>query len=76
MTQAEWRNVFGNNLVAILQEKGMSQVELALDTGISTGRISEYINEKTTPSIYALINIAYALDMDVSELVDFDERID
>lgn len=75
MTQTEWRKTFANNLVDILCEKGMSQAQLARDAGVSTSRISDYINEAATPTIFAIINIAYALDMDISELVDFDERI-
>ena len=75
MTQNEWRNMFSNNLLDILQDKGMTQAQLARDAGISSSRISEYINERTTPTIFAIINIAYALDMDVSELVDFDDRV-
>lgn len=75
MTQNEWRRIFSNNLMDILDEKGMSQSHLARDTGLSISRISDYINERSTPTIFAIINIAYALDMDISELVDFDERI-
>lgn len=76
MTQSEWRNIFGHNLADILDEKGMSQSELARDAGLSVSRVSDYINENATPSIFNIINMAYALDMDVGELVDFDERID
>jgi transcriptional regulator with XRE-family HTH domain len=75
MTQTEWRKCFSINLVDILQEKGMSQAALARDAGISVSRVNEYINLKATPSIFAIINIAYALDMDVGELVDFDDRV-
>jgi transcriptional regulator with XRE-family HTH domain len=75
MTQHEWRETFGDNLDDILQEKGVTQAQLARDTGISVGRISEYINRRSTPSIFAIINMAYALDMDVGELVDFGDRV-
>ena len=75
MTQTEWKNTFGANLSDILQEKGMSQSQLAKDTGMSMSRISDYINGKATPTIFAIINMAYALDVEVSEFVDFDERI-
>lgn len=75
MTQLEWRKVFANNLLCILREKGMSQAQLARDSGLSVSRISEYVNMISTPTIFAIINIAYALDMDVDELVDFDSRI-
>ena len=76
MTQTEWRNIFGNNLAEILEEKGMTQSQLARDAGLSVSRINDYVNENATPTIFAIINMAYALDMDVGELVDFDERID
>lgn len=75
MTQVEWRNIFGNNLADILQEKGISQAQFAKDAGMSVSRINDYINKNATPTIFAIINMAYALDMDVNELVDFDERI-
>lgn len=75
MTQLEWRKIFANNLLCILREKGMSQAQLARDSGLSVSRISEYINMIATPTIFAIINIAYALDMEIDELVDFDSRI-
>lgn len=75
MTQNEWRTLFSENLLDILQDKGMTQAQLARDAGISGSRISEYINERTTPTIFAIINMAYALDMDIGELVDFDDRV-
>ena len=75
MTQSDWRDIFADNLSGILQEQGMAQSELARDTGLSVSRISDYINKKTTPTVFAIINMAYALDVDVNELVDFDERI-
>lgn len=75
MTQIEWKHIFGDNLAAILEEKGISQARLARDAGMSVSRINDYINKNATPSIFAIINIAYALDIDVGELVDFDERI-
>ena len=75
MTQTEWRRIFSNNLVDILREKGMSQAQLARDSGLSVSRISDYINMNATPTIFAIINMAYALDLDVNELIDFDDRI-
>lgn len=75
MTQREWQNVFANNLDSILEEKGMNQSQLARDAGLSVSRISDYINERAVPSVFAIINMAYALDMSIDELVDFDERV-
>lgn len=76
MTQTEWKRIFANNLVDILDEKGMSQRQLAIDSNISPATISEYINGIRMPSLASAVNIAYALDMEVSELVDFGERIE
>lgn len=75
MTQTEWKNIFGDNLAVLIQEKGLTQTQLAKDTGLSASRISDYINKKAVPTIFAAINIAYTLDMDINELIDFDERI-
>ena len=76
MTQTEWKEIFANNLIDLLNERGMSQRQLAIDSGVSTAMISEYINRIRMPGIAAVINMAYALDVDVNELVDFDDRID
>ena len=75
MRQEEWKKVFAANLIDILKEKGMTQRELAMDSGLSTATISEYFNGIRMPGLAAAINMAYALDMDVGELVDFDEPI-
>ena len=76
MTQTEWREIFGGNLASILEERKMSQAQLAREAGLSTSRISDYINGWSTPSIFATINIAHALDINIDELINFDERID
>jgi len=75
MTKNEWKENFANNLIDILEEKGMTQAQLAMDSDIPKSQISEYINGNTMPSLAAAINMAYALDMEVSELVDLGERV-
>lgn len=75
MTQLEWREKFRERLIHILKAKRINQTKLAVDSGLSVSRISDYINLKATPTIFAVINIAYALNMSVGELIDFDERI-
>lgn len=76
MTREEWKNIFGDNLNSILQERGMSQRQLSIDSGVSQAMISDYINKRQIPGLQAAINMAYALDIDVSDLIDFDERIE
>jgi transcriptional regulator with XRE-family HTH domain len=76
MTQTEWRNIFADNLVTIMKEQGVSQSQLAKDAGLSVSRINDYINRRATPTIFALLNLSYALDMGIGELVDFDDHIE
>lgn len=76
MTQEYWKDVFGDNLASILREKGMTQLRLSRDSGVSTAMISDYINKRSVPGLFAAINMAYALDMSIDDLVNFDEPID
>lgn len=75
MTQTEWKEIFGRNLDSILEEKEMTQCQLASDAGLSISRISDYIRGNAAPTVFAIINMAYALDIDVGEFIDFDEPI-
>lgn len=75
MTEAEWLDIFSDNLIDILNEQGYSQEELAYETNLSQSTISKYINKKQMPSLKAIINIAYALDCSIDELIDFGEKI-
>lgn len=76
MTELEWLDIFGDNLLSILEEVGMTQRELAKRTGLAESTISYYINRQKMPGIKAVINIADALDCDVSELIGFGDIID
>lgn len=76
MTQTEWRNIFSSNLLSILEEKGMSQRQLAKDSGVSLTMINDYINKRCMPGLIAIVNMAYALDINVDEFIDFGEWIE
>lgn len=76
MSELEWLDIFGDNLRGIIDEYGITQSELAEDIGVSEATISNYIHKKKMPSIKTIINMAYALDMDIDELIDFDDTID
>ena len=76
MTRDEWRIIFGDNLHDILTSYGMSQNQLAKESGLSIGTISDYVNKWTVPNIPAIINMAYSLDVNVEELTDFGDRIE
>ena len=76
MTRDEWRTTFGGNLVDLINEVGISQNQLAKDSSISSSSISGYINKWSAPSVIAIVNMAYALNVSVDELIDFGEGID
>ena len=76
MTQDEWKFTFGENLDSILKDRNMSQKELAKMCDISQGMISDYINGFRAPNTFAIINIAYVLDVDIDELVDVGDYIE
>lgn len=75
MTEKEWLDIFAHNLVDMLKDARMTQRELADETGLSEGTISAYINGRKIPGIRAIVNIGYALDCDLNDLIDFGDRI-
>ena len=75
MTEVEWIDIFANNLRDILKDRKMSQKELANEIWISEATISRYINKQRMPSIKHILEISYALNIDVNELIDFGEPI-
>lgn len=75
ISQDEWKLKFRTHLLATLKEKNMSQSELARKSGLSGSRISDYINMKTVPTIFAAVNMADALDMKVEDLVGCDSLV-
>lgn len=75
MSEIEWMEIFSGNLRSILEEYGMTQKELAEAMGVSEASISWYIRGSRIPTVKTIINMAYALDINVSELIDFGEPI-
>jgi transcriptional regulator with XRE-family HTH domain len=76
MTLKEWANIFGENLCDLMEARKMSQQELARVSGVPIGSINSYIHRQSTPGIKAIINLSYALDVDLIELIDFGDTID
>lgn len=76
LSEIQWLRMFGDNLRYLLDEYHMTQKDLAEMTGLSEGTISKYINRTQMPTVRAIINISYALDESVDDLVDFGERIE
>lgn len=76
MTETEWKDIFGDNLASHLKDRGWTQLKLSKYTGISTTVINDYINKRKAPSVFAIINMADALDIDIGDFIYFDETID
>lgn len=76
MSEMEWMDIFGDNLVDLLKEARMTQHELAETAGLTDAAISNYINKRRMPNVKALINISEALDISLDELMFFGDTID
>ena len=53
----------------------ISQRELAQRTGLNVSTINRYVTKQMVPSSIAIVNISYALNCDVGELIDFGRRV-
>ena len=76
MSQQEWLDIFGDNLVSILEEEQISQKELSRLTGLSESTISRYINKLQMPTVRAIINISYALDWSFEDMLNYGDIIE
>lgn len=76
MTQDEWNEEFSANLLDLMHENKISIDELANKTNLSKSVVYKYLDGTRSPGIKAVINISYALDCDIDDLIDFDEKID
>ena len=67
-----WRREFGRRLNEKIYRSGMTQQEVAQQTGISQQIISRYVSGKATPSAYNMRRLAVALNCSITELTYFD----
>ena len=75
MNELELMREFGRRLKYELDQRWMSQKELSLETGLSTSTISYYINGERMPTLKNVLNIAYAIDCSIEDLVVTGEHI-
>lgn len=75
MTEQRFIQEFGYNLQRELDDYGMTQKELADAIRVSKSTINLYINGNTMPTLKNVINIAYALDCDIEDLIDVGEMV-
>lgn len=75
LTEQEWLDIFGDNLLEMMCEYGINQGDLAEESGLSEATISKYLNKKQLPGIKAIVNIATVLECSIDDLVYFGDRI-
>lgn len=75
MTETDWLDIFSNNLIELIRERGYTQSELAEVTGLSEATISSYINKRRIPKVPALLNLALVLDCELEDLTGYVDLI-
>ena len=65
----KYENKFKDNLKELRLERGLGQVELAKEIGVSKGVISLWENGLREPNMYSLILLAKFFKITIDELV-------
>ena len=66
---------FGENMLNVRKQKGMTQQELGKIIGVDKRVISKYENGQTIPSIKVAVQIATALEVSLDYLVGSDKAL-
>ena len=69
MRELDFIDIFSNNLRYAMRDANMTQRELADASGLDESVISRYLRKQVMPTTKGLINIAYALDCRIEDLV-------
>ena len=69
--EQRWAKKFAANLAKVMEQKGITQVELAKGSGLSQGTISKYLTGERSPKLYHVVNIAKTLGIFLEELYNF-----
>lgn len=75
MTRYEWLGRFSLKLRQLMDEKRMTQRELADKLYASEATVSKYINGELMPSVRMIINISYELNVSIDSFTYFCGRI-
>lgn len=74
MREANDLNVkIGQKIIQIRQDKGIRQVDLAINTNIDDGSLRRIESGKTNPTLKTLEKIASGLGVPLKELLDFED---
>lgn len=70
-SREDWSKHFANNLIDMMNYRGMDQTYLSERSGVSQQSISNYMNGKGMPTGYVINKLAKALSCDISDLDNF-----
>jgi len=70
VTKEKLKKLIGQRIVELRTKKGWSQADLARECGKDRQAIEKLENGKVNPTLYSLIEIAKALGVTLSNLVD------
>ena len=76
MSEVEFIDIFRDNLRSLMEERGYTRRELARESRISHVTISRYLNKERMPTAKSLVNLAFALECDLDELVPTYDYVD
>ncbi len=71
MTKDQLKKELGKRIVELREKKGWSQSDLARACSKDRQSIEKLENGKVNPTLYTLLEVANALGVSVSKLVDF-----
>ena len=75
MTEVEWLRIFSNNMYEFMKEGYLTQEDIAEMTGCNQSTVSRWLNGTQAPSVFAIVNIAHAFNIDYNDLIDFGDVI-
>ena len=71
MSEYEWLDIFGDNLIDIMQDTRYTQEDLADEIGCYQSMISSYTNKTYIPSLKVALNMSYAFGISLDEFINF-----
>lgn len=71
MTKEQLKKELGKRIVELREQKGWSQSDLARACSKDRQSIEKLENGKVNPTLYTLLEVANALGISMSKLVDF-----
>ena len=75
MKELDFIDIFSGNLRSAMNYCNMTQRDLADASGLDESVRSRYLRGRVMPSTRCLVNIAYALDCRIEDLIPCDELV-